>query len=154
MQGKSKGFLGSCGRLLGYCRRRERLCSSLLLAQLSCLCHAHSHLCFTQPHTFITFTRIATRPPLIKTGSVSQGTVSDTARSARHHALQRRGQRDAGNHTRRRREHVQKERHKDRGRDRRMGSSGLPRTLTHRLSLLSQTETSELKRRALFLAGL
>lgn len=35
-----------------------------------------------------------------------------------------------------------------------LGSSSWPRRLTHRLSLLSQTETSELKRRALFLAGI
>jgi hypothetical protein len=109
------------------------------------------HLCFRNHNLLIFAHTIKNHPPPIDTGSVSPDTCQyphnarprEQATRARHREHQEAQGARAARKTRR----------KTRTRQA-LGSSSWPRRLTHRLSLLSQTETSELKRRALFLAGI
>jgi hypothetical protein len=145
-------------------RRQKERVSGLCLRRSLCQAHAHS---LTSAQPLLQHSSSSSPPPprlrayhhIIKNHpiSIEPGSVSpDTCRYP-HHARTREQATRA-----RQREHQEAQgaraerktrRRKTRTRQA-LGSSSWPRKLTHRLSLLSQTETSELKRRALFLAGI
>lgn len=108
-------------------------------------------LCSTITTTLFFAHIITTHLPSIETGSVSPGNCQypQDARTREQATRARYREQQEAQGARAERKTSRKTRTKQA-----VGSSSWPRRLTHRLSLLSQTETSELKRRALFLAGL
>jgi hypothetical protein len=147
-KGRLRLRLGDC--LSGFFRAEaspQPKAAVLLLHRSAASAHAHAHAHHDLDHIPIIHDHqpraYHTYLPSCETGQVSHDITGDRIRSAR----QGQDLGDGAGSTCREKDT------KKTGTTQACGSSSLPRTLTHNLSLLSQTETSELKRQALFLAG-